>query len=84
MAEAIRKEDTKRACEKERVGLPNYNSAYLGRLGGFLEKKGVTQLEILRMEGKVLFSLLLNTVSQMERARYAGGYIPSMIKAVKS
>jgi hypothetical protein len=57
---------------------------YLRRLGAFCEANKVTPNELLRLRPKKLHDLFLDTVSAMERKGHAGGYIASVLKAVKS
>lgn len=57
---------------------------YLRRLGGFLEGKKLQYRDLLSMDQGKRFDLLLDTVSEMEKQGYAGGYTESVLKAVKS
>jgi hypothetical protein len=57
---------------------------YLRRLGAFCEGHGLTPRELASMDERELRDLLMDSVSAMEREGYAGSYIESVIKAVKS
>jgi len=56
---------------------------YLRRLGNFCLEVGVSPESLLVRSEEELHNLLLDTVSAMEE-RYAGSYIQSVVKAVKS
>ncbi len=53
---------------------------YLRRLAGLLESQHLTHNEIVRMDSRIPFNLLVDTVSHMKCAGYAGRYIHSVIK----
>ncbi len=57
---------------------------YLRKLGWFLNEKNLTQQELLRRSPDDLFTLLLDTVSAMEREGHAGSYVECIVKSVKS
>lgn len=57
---------------------------YFRRLGAFCQYMGVTPAELTGMEPKAIGNLFLDFVSDQEKKGYAGSYIVSTIKAVKS
>ena len=57
---------------------------YLRRLGHFCNDHRITPNILLEMKENELYDLLLDTVSNMEKEDYAGSYIHSTLKAVKS
>lgn len=56
---------------------------YLRRLGNFCQKNETTPSNLLSRSEEELYNLLLDTVSAMEKS-YAGSYIQSVVKAIKS
>lgn len=57
---------------------------YLRRLGNFCQSSKLPPERLLKMNETELYNILLDTVSKMEGEGYAGSYIQSTIKAVKS
>jgi len=57
---------------------------YLRRLGNFCKTYKVKHSELIKLEEKKLYNLLLDAVTDMEKKGYAGGYIESCLKAIKS
>jgi len=57
---------------------------YLRRLGNFCHNLKVSPKGLLEMNERDLYNLLLDLVSKMEGEGYAGSYIQSALKAVKS
>jgi hypothetical protein len=57
---------------------------YLRRLGHFCNELEITPKQLLEMKEAELYDLFLDTVSRMETKGYAGSYIHSTLKAVKS
>ena len=58
---------------------------YLRRFGSFCEEKGVTPARFAtKTSHDAIFNLLLDTVTEMQSKGYAGSYIESVIKSVKS
>ena len=57
---------------------------YLRRLGNFCRTLNLAPNELSKMGENELYDILLDTVSKMEQDGYAGSYIQSTIKAVKS
>ena len=57
---------------------------YLRRLGGFCSQHAILPTQLIRSRPKALQDLLLDTVTDMGKQGYAGSYIASVIKAVKS
>lgn len=57
---------------------------YLRKLGNFCEKNTVTPKELLKLPKRKMYNLLLDTVTGMEKKGFAGSYIASVLKAVKS
>jgi len=56
---------------------------YLRRLGNFCKKFKITPSELTSMEQDEIYNLLLDLVTSMENT-HSGGYIHSIIKAIKS
>ncbi|MCK4830628.1 site-specific integrase, partial [bacterium] len=56
---------------------------YLRRLGNFCKKLNITPKELTQKEQDEIYDLLLDTVTSMEE-EYSGGYVHSIIKAIKS
>jgi len=59
-------------------------SIYLRRLGNFCEKHKITPQELIEFDQKRIYDLLLDIVTDMEKKGYAGSYIASVLKAIKS
>jgi hypothetical protein len=57
---------------------------YLRRLGRFCGELKVTPKGLLDLKEEELYDLFLDTVSKMEKKGYAGSYIHSTLKAIKS
>jgi hypothetical protein len=57
---------------------------YLRRLGGFCEVNAINPDKLLTFKPEHLKNLFLDTVSSMEKKGYAGSYITSVLKSVKS
>jgi len=57
---------------------------YFRRLGSFCQRFGKTPKALASMSKGDLYNLMLDYVSSMEKDGYAGGYIESTLKAVKS
>jgi len=57
---------------------------YLRRLGSFCSRHKTTPKELVKMEQKERYNLLLDFVTLMEKKGHAGSYIQSTLKAVKS
>ena len=57
---------------------------YLRRLGHFCNELKITPKHLLDMKENELYDLFLDTVSKMEKKGYAGSYIHSTLKAIKS
>jgi hypothetical protein len=57
---------------------------YLRRLGNFCHSLNVIPNELLSFGESEIYNMLLDTVSKMEKKGYAGSYIQSTLKAVKS
>jgi len=57
---------------------------YLRRLGSLCRELGRTPQDLLKMSETELYNMLLDAVSKREREGFAGSYIESTMKAVKS
>jgi hypothetical protein len=57
---------------------------YLRRVGRFCTKQGLTPAELARKDERELRDLLMDFVSSMEEKGYAGSYIESIVKAIRS
>jgi integrase len=56
---------------------------YLRRLGNFSDTTGITPKQLTAMNEEQLHNLFLDTITEMEK-KYAGSYIKSVTKAIKS
>jgi integrase len=79
----LEKEDIRRWYDNMARGSQVTTDVYLRRLGNFCQKNETTPQELLSLSEEDLHNLLLDTVTMMEKS-YAGSYIQSVIKAVKS
>lgn len=57
---------------------------YLRRLGNFCNANALSPSDLVSLGEKRTYDLLLDTVTEMERKKYAGSYIASTLKAIKS
>jgi len=57
---------------------------YLRRLGNFCEKNKMTPEKLVKLGERKIYALLLDTVTEMEKSGYAGSYINSVLKSLKS
>lgn len=57
---------------------------YLRRLGSFCKNYKIAPEELVKLSEKKLYNMLLDVVTEMEKRGYAGGYIESCLKAIKS
>jgi len=76
--------DVKRWYDNTARGSRVTADVYLRRLGSFCDHHKITPKELVEMDSKERFNLLLDFVSMMERKGHAGSYIQSTLKAVKS
>jgi len=76
--------DVRRWYENVARGSRVTADVYLRRLGAFCRSFGRSPKDLLGMSEGELYNLLLDYVSMMERKGYAGSYIKSALKAVKS
>jgi len=76
--------DVKRWYDNTARGSRVTADVYFRRLGGFCVRHKLTPKQLVKMGGKERFNLLLDFVSTMEKEGYAGSYIQSTLKAVKS
>ena len=65
-------------------GSTTTGQVYLRRLGSFCESVGKSPLDLLKMNEMQLANLLTDHVSLLEKKGHSGGYIGSIIKAIKS
>ncbi len=76
--------DIKRWYDNTARGSRVTADVYLRRLGNFCSHHKITPKKLVEMDQKERYTLLLDFVSMMEKEGYAGSYIQSTIKAVKS
>ncbi len=76
--------DVKRWYDNTARGSRVTADVYLRRLGSFCERHKLSPKDLAKMGQKELFDLLLDFVSEMEGEGYAGSYIQSTLKALKS
>ena len=79
----LKNEDVKRWHDNMARGSQVTADVYLRRLGNFCIQNATTPETLLSKSEEELHNLLLDTVSTMEK-RYAGSYVQSVVKAVKS
>jgi site-specific recombinase XerD len=83
-AHLLRDKDVERWFENTGRGSRITANVYLRRLGRFCEGHGTTPKKLAKMSDKQLYDLLLDLVTEMEKRGYAGSYIVSVLKAIKS
>jgi len=76
--------DVKRWYDNNARGSRVTADVYFRRLGGFCDHHKITPKKLVDMGQRERFDLILDFVSMMERKGYAGSYIHSTLKAVKS
>jgi len=76
--------DVKRWYDNTTRGSRVTADVYFRRLGSFCDHHKITPKELVKMGQKERFDLLLDFVSMMEEKGYAGSYIQSTLKALKS
>ena len=76
--------DVKRWYDNTARGSRVTADVYLRRLGSFCDHHKITPKNLVKMDQKERFDLLLDFVSMMEKKGHAGSYIQSTLKAVKS
>jgi len=76
--------DVKRWYDNTARGSRVTADVYFRRLGSFCERHKLSPKDLARMDQKDRFNLLLDFVSKMEGEGYAGSYIKSTLKAVRS
>ena len=76
--------DVKRWYDNTARGSRVTADVYLRRVGSFCNRHKTTPKQLVKMRRKERFDLLLDFVSVMEGKGYAGSYIQSTLKAVKS
>ena len=80
----LEQEDVKRWFDNVARGSPVTADVYLRRLNAFCSGIHQTPKELSANDESVLYDLMLDCVSQMEKTGKAGSYIESTLKAVKS
>jgi hypothetical protein len=80
----LQDEDVRRWFDNVGRGSPVTADVYLRRLRAFCESSGTTPKSLISKGEGELYDLMLDCVSQMEKAGKAGSYIESTLKAVKS
>ncbi|MBA7496334.1 hypothetical protein ES702_06933 [subsurface metagenome] len=76
--------DVKRWYDNVARGSPVTADVYLRRLGSFCQRFSKTPKAFTSLSKRDLYNLMLDYVSAMEKDDYAGSYIESTLKAVKS
>ena len=76
--------DLKRWYENVGRGSRITADIYLRRLGNFYKTYHKTPKELIKLSERSLYNLLLDVVSDMENKKFAGSYISSIMKAIKS
>lgn len=59
-------------------------NVYFRRLGNFCDSRGVSPHDLASLTEKQAYDLLLDVVTELEKAKLAGSYIESILKSVKS
>jgi site-specific recombinase XerD len=57
---------------------------YLRRLGNFCETYKTTPEELIKLDEKRIYEFMLDVVTDMEKKKFAGSYIKSVLKGIKS
>jgi len=76
--------DVRRWHENVSRGSAVTADVYLRRLGSFCQGSNITPKALLALSEGELYNLMLDCVSSMERARHAGSYTESVLKAIRS
>ena len=76
--------DVRRWYDNVARGSPATADVYLRRLGSFCQQFNKTPKALASLSDSNLYNLMLDYVSTMEKDDYAGSYIESTLKAVKS
>lgn len=76
--------DVKRWYDNVARGSPVTADVYLRRLGSFCQHFNKTPNDLTSLDKSEVYNLMLDYVSLMEKDGYAGSYIESTLKAVKS
>jgi site-specific recombinase XerD len=77
-------ENVKRWYENVSRGSKITADVYLRRLGNLCETNNTTPAELSKLDEKRIYELMLDMVSDMEKKNFAGSYIKSVLKAIKS
>ena len=80
----LKDKDVKRWYDNTARGSRITARVYLRRLGKFCEDNSITPKKLIRMSNREVYNLLLDFVTEMEGKGYAGSYIASVLKAIKS
>lgn len=80
----LKDKDVKRWYENIARGSITTADVYLRRLGSFCREYKTSPIKIVEMEERKLYNLLMDTVSVLESKSYAGSYIQSILKVLKS
>ena len=80
----LKDENVKRWYHNVCRGSDITGNIYLRRLGNFCEKYKTTPQELIKLDQRKIYDLFLDTVTDMENGGYAGSYIASILKAIKS
>ena len=83
-SELLKDRDILRWYENVARGSKVTADVYLRRLGNFCKAKGITPKGLASMPEKDLRDLFMDFVSSAEKEEYAGSYIESVLKALKS
>jgi hypothetical protein len=76
--------DVRRWHENVCRGSRTTGDVYLRRLGNFSKLHNISPAQLIKMKERSIYNLLLDTVASMEKKQCSGGYISSVLKAVKS
>jgi hypothetical protein len=76
--------DVKRWRENVSRGSAITSDVYLRRLGSFCQSHNTTPKALLSLSEIELYNIVLDVVSSMEKAGYAGSYTESVVKAIRS
>ncbi|MGD0646239.1 MAG: site-specific integrase [Candidatus Bathyarchaeia archaeon] len=76
--------DVKRWYDNLARGSQGTADVYLRRVGSFCKKLDISPKKLASLSELEIYNLLLDDVSSMEKSGYAGSYIESAVKCVKS
>ena len=80
----LKDKDVRRWYDNVARGAHTTAGVYLRRLGAFCVTHHISPRQLIDLKDREKYNLLLDTVSEMEKRKHAGGYIATVVKVVKS